>query len=243
MTGPVDLPRGQDPDDTDDGDAPSLDDATVAALQALLRDEPVQDDQLARERRIRAALEAAPASVPAPRRRAGGGGWLVAAAVASVLGIGGYLFVSVSGSGDSDEASTVMASGDSTTESSAEQDNADAAAEDGLSADAPGSSAALPGVESVAPEPVVDLGSFDDLAALLAAADRADPSTEQLGPPPDLETLEPTAGDAVPCIDQQLALGLQVAGVATLDGRIVVVIREPGGTRVLDSGTCTDVAG
>lgn len=242
MTGPVDLPRGQDPDGTDDGDAPALDDATVAALQALLRDEPVPDDQLARERRIRTALDAASASVPAPRRRAGGGGWLVAAAVVSVLGIGGYLFVSVSGSGDSEDASTVMASDDATSGSATEQDSP-AAAEDGLSADAPRSSAALPGVESGAPEPVIDLGSFDDLADVLAAADRTGPWSERLDAPTDLPTAAPSEGDAVQCIDQQLALGLQLVGVATLEGRTVVVIREPSGTRVLDSGTCTDVAG
>ena len=80
MTEPPDsLP----PDGRDEPIEP-VDDAAVARLRAMLRDEPVQDDELARERRLRAALDAAvpvATTAPVPRpRRAGPRPWLVRAA-------------------------------------------------------------------------------------------------------------------------------------------------------------------
>jgi hypothetical protein len=83
---------------------------------------------------------------------------------------------------------------------------------------------------------VIDLGSFDDLDSLLAAADWA---VRSGGP----EVGAPFAGDAAPCVGEQLGLGQQVVGVATLGGRAVVVVREPAGPRVLDGATCTDLPG
>lgn len=212
--------------------AEELDDATVAALRALLRDEPVADDDLARERRLRAALDAAPAAVPAPRRRTGGAGWLVAAAVVAVLGVGGYLFVSVAGSGSSDEsASTDMAEVERA-DSGGEESGV--AASDGTG----GTDTAGPAPPAEAAEPVAELGSFDDLDALLAVARAAGAETAvQSGADPmDLS-------EAMPCVEQQQAFGVQVLGVATLEGRPVVVIDGPDGPTVLDATGCTDWPG
>lgn len=228
--------------------ADALDDATVAALRALLRDEPVADDDLARERRIRAALDAAPAAVPAPRRRTGGAGWLVAAAVVAVLGVGGYLFVSVAGSGSSDEsASTEMAeverpdsggeeSGVADSDGTGGVDTAAEPTERGGETGRP-SSGAPPAAEAAVP--VAELGTFDDLDALLAVARAAgDETAVQSG------TAEPMdLGEAMPCVEQQQAFGVQVVGVATLEGRAVVVVDGPVGPTVLEAAGCTDWPG
>lgn len=232
MTEPID-PRPDPEHLPGEHGADALDDATVAALRALLRDEPVADDDLARERRLRAALDAAPASVPAPRRRTGGAGWLVAAAVVAVLGVGGYLFISVAGSGSSDE--------ESASTDAAEVERADSGGESGVAtSDGTGgvdTAASAPPAEAA--EPVVELGSFDDLDALLTVARAADDQTAVQS-----ESAEPMdLGEVVPCIEQQQAFGVAVVGVATLQGRAVVVIEGPDGPTVLDAGSCNDWPG
>jgi hypothetical protein len=222
-----------------------LDDTTLAALRALLRDEPVDDDDLARERRIRTALDAAtppaaaapsgpapardpapaPGVVPAPRRRNSSGPWLVAAAVLLVLGVGGYLFVGLDGSGGNDEAavtadratgSTPMAAGDA-------NDGTDGA-----------ESSAIAGSG-----PVVDLGAFEDLPALLAAADGSEARSDAAAEP----TLPVGGVDPTPCVEEQRAAGLPVVATATLQGTVVVVVADPAGTRVLVAESCTDWPG
>lgn len=214
---------------------PELDDTALAALRSLLRDEPVDDDELARERRIRAALDAAaspaaatappPGVVPAPRRRNSAGPWLVAAAVLLVLGVGGYLFVGLAGSGGEDEAAVTA---DRATGSTATT--------------AGGVDAGTDGVESSAAAgtgPVVDLGEFEDLPTLLAAADGNEARADGSGgvPLPD-DGVDPT-----PCVEEQRASGLPVVATATLQGTVVVIVADPAGTRVVVAATCTDWPG
>lgn len=227
---------------------PELDDTTLAALRALLRDEPVDDDDLARERRIRIALDAAtspaatappgptgptparepapaPGVVPAPRRPNSSGPWLVAAAVLLVLGVGGYLFVGITGSGDSDEAAVTAdrATGSTST-----------AAGDANSGTDGAESSAIAGSG-----PVVDLGDFEDLPTLLAAADRSEARSDAAAEP----TLPDGGVDPTPCVEEQRASGLPVVATATLQGTVVVVVADPAGTRVLVAESCTDWPG
>jgi hypothetical protein len=224
---------------------PELDDTALAALRALLRDEPVDDDDLARERRIRTALDAAtlpsatapvgpapasesapaPGVVPTPRRPNSSGPWLVAAAVLLVLGVGGYLFVGLTGSGDNDEAAVTAdrATGSTST-----------AAGDANSGTDGAESSAIAGSG-----PVVDLGDFEDLPTLLAAADRSEARSDAAAEP----TLPVGGVDPTPCVEEQRAAGLPVVATATLQGTVVVVVADPAGTRVLVAESCIDWPG
>ena len=224
--------------DTDAGP----DDATVERLRQLLRDEPVDDDDLARERRVRVALAAAvpPARRAAPRR------WLAAAAIVSVMGIGGYLVVAVN-TGTNDETASndtsMVAEADSgvdvgTVTAEEEPGSAGRAlAQDetattitGMQQEATGAPSA-PAVDAS----VVDLGPVASRAAAIAAAEALEQgSTDSDGALlrriPDAQTLR--------CIDQQRALALDVIAVATLDDRELVVVRSPTGPLVLDAVSC-----
>ena len=113
---------------------------TVAGLRAMLRDEPVDDDELARERRIRAALAAAPVTsgsepshdapsvVPIPRRSARPARCWSRRRSLAVLGIGGYVVVSGAGSGSSNDSAEVATADQDTLASSTVPGAADSAA-------------------------------------------------------------------------------------------------------------------
>ncbi len=241
MTDPHDDPDRPDRPGQPDDDAG--DDAATRRVRELLRDEPVDDDELARERRLRVALAAAvpPAHRAAPRR------WLTAAAIVAIMGVGGYVMVTV-GTGASDENAS----------------NDAAVATDDLSGADGGSGAAGPEPESAgrsaAPDAppttatgmqqdatgapsasgvdasVVDLGPLESIAAAVAAAQALEDRTADAD-----ATLPRRIPDeaALRCIDQQRALGLEVIAVATLDGRDLVVLRSPAGPLPLDAATCT----
>lgn len=229
---------------------PELDDTTLAALRSLLHDEPVDDDELARERRIRAALDAAtpapaaapaaaptPGVVPTPRRPNSTGPWLVAAAILVVLGVGGLLVVGLPGSGGEDEAAVTA---DDSTDSTATPSGDANTGIDGAESSAAGGNGPQTGAIDGS-GPVVDLGSFEDLPTLLAAADgigvRSDDAVE---PPLPDGGIDP---DPTPCVEEQRASGLPVLATATLQGTVVVIVADPAGTRVLVASSCTDWPG
>ena len=251
-------PTNPDPaEGADDAAEPSADtelSARAAAdLRALLRDESVEDDELARERRIRAALDAfAPAAavrqgpVPAPRRR-NGRALLVAAAVLAVVGVGGLFVTGIARSGGDDSAS--MESADSAATTTVSGAAADGAPDLPASAEAEGGSAdgvappsAADSAEATSTVPldraqastaaVADLGAHVDEASLLAAIAAGTA---------DLDVDTPRSNDAavLPCVAQQRAAGVVVLGVATVDGQVVVVIDAPAGPQLLDPLTCT----
>lgn len=237
-------PLDDDPALVDD----AIDPAALAGLRAMLRDEPVDDDEIARERRIRAALAAAPVTsrsepshapsvVPIPRRSTARP-WLVAAAVLAVLGIGGYVVVSGAGSGSSNDSAEVATADQDTLASSTVPGAADSAASAAPeAAGAPTTTVGTTGsAADIAPPRVADLGQYVDLAALRAALG---------GAPVELRSaqadIEPTP-DALPCVEQQLATGIDVVGVATVGGLRVVVVTAPTGTEVLDAATCAPAA-
>ncbi len=234
-------------------DDAALDDAALAQLRALLREEPVEDDEPARERRIRAALDAAPravtsagdqrkagavgrtvpAPVPAPRRSPARP-WLVAAAVLAVVGIGGLVALRTSGSATSDSAEVATADR-STTGSATASEESGAPGVGGMTTttapSATGSAADLAATQ------VADLGSYPDVAALRAALDAprsadAAPVRPPAAPPPE----------AQPCVDQQLATGTEVLGIARVGTALVVVVTGPDGPTVLDATTCSPTA-
>lgn len=228
---------------------PEVDPAALAGLRAMLRDEPVDDDEVARERRIRAALAAAPVTsgsepshdapsvVPIPRRSAARP-LLVAAAVLAVLGIGGYVVVSGAGSGSSNDSAEVATADQDTLASSTVPGAADSAASAAPeAAGAPTTTVGTTGsATDLAPPRVADLGQYVDLATLRAAVGPA--AVDRRSAQSDIE---PTP-DVLPCVEQQLATGIDVVGVATVGGVRVVVVTAPTGTEVLDAATCAPAA-
>ena len=228
------------PTDPDDGP----DDATVARMRALLRDEPVEDDELARERRLRNAMGAAqewgvdtpsgpaPAAVPPPRR-AGARPWLVAAAVLALVGIGGYFAVSISGSGSNDESADSAA----TLEESADATRAPSDATAGADG-APSTTATMDPAPTEATGTVASLGTFDDIDALRSAITDGAADLQAPGAVP-----RSTGAEDLRCVQQQLALGIEVVGTAVVGATPVVVTRTPAGLEVLDAATCTRLAG
>jgi hypothetical protein len=254
MTEPTNPDPAEGADDGADRSAPTeLSDRAAADLRSLLRDEPVDDDDLARERRIRAALDAfTPAagstqgSVPVPRRRSGRG-LLVAAAVVAIVGVGGLFVAGIARSGGDDSAS--IESADSAATSTASGAAADRAPDpqaadgaDGGSADEavpPGAAGSAEATSTVpldrAQAPTVavdDLGAHDDEQSLLAAIAAG---TAGLG----LDTPRSKDPTVLPCVAQQRAAGVVVLGVATVGDRVVVVVDAPAGPQLLDPLTCT----
>lgn len=253
-------PTTPDPDPTSDPVEAELSAAAEEQLRALLRDDPVPDDELARERRIRAALDAfepAPAQrpaahrdplapsttpVPVPRHRAGRG-LLVAAAVLAVLGVGGLFVAGIARSGGEDSASTEAA--DSAAVSSTVDGVAGGAAEERSPAMEPPAAADGSGDESGSAAPtstaapdrslastdsVVDLGAHDDVAALLGSLGARDGD--------GVDTTRSTDPSVLPCVAQQRGAGIVVLGVATVGDELVVVIDAPSGPQVLDPASC-----
>lgn len=236
---PGDPARPGDAGRSDDDVGP--DEATVERLRQLLRDEPVDDDELARERRVRVALAAAvpPARRAAPRR------WLAAAAIVSVMGIGGYLVVTVN-TGTNDETASNDTSMVAEADSGVDVGTVTAEEEPGSAGRAltqDGTATTITGMQQEAtgapPAPavdasVVDLGPVASRAAAIAAAEALEQRTDSAGALlrriPDAQTLR--------CIDQQRALALDVIAVATLDDRELVVVRSPTGPLVLDAVSC-----
>lgn len=220
------------------------DDATIAGLRALMRDEPVEDDELARERRLRVAMRAAqdwevdttssapPAAVPPPRR-AGARPWLVAAAVLALVGIGGYFAVSVSGSGGNDESADSAATLEESTEATRAPADATAGA-DG----APSTTATVEPAPTEATGTVTSLGTFADIDTLRSAIEdgAADLQAPDAAP-------RSTGPEDVRCVQQQLAFGVEVVGTAVVGATPVVVTRTPAGLEVLDAATCSRLAG
>jgi hypothetical protein len=254
MTEPTNPDPAEDADDATELPAPAeLSDQVVADLRALLRDEPVDDDDLARERRIRAALDAfTPAAettqgpVPVPRRRSGRG-LLVAAAVVAIVGVGGLFVAGIARSGGDDSASMETAdSAATTTESGAAADRTPApqasAGADGGSSDAempPGAAGSAEATSTVpldrAQAPTVavdDLGAHADEQSLRAAIAAG---TAGLG----LDTPRSNDPAVLPCVAQQRAAGVVVLGVATVGDRVVVVVDAAAGPQLLDPLTCT----
>lgn len=236
MTEPTD-PTSQD----DPSEAP-VEPAALAELRALLREEPVEDDELARERRIRAALDAAPrageappgslAAVPAPRRAGSARPVLVAAAVLAVLGIGGLFVVSIASSGGGQDESASLDAG-SSADASSQPDRAPAEATAGAGADAaaPTSTVVPAAPEAEAATSVVDLGVFADEAALRAELDAADGAARTSSAPA-------TDPQEVSCAAQQSAQGVVVLGVATVASERRVVVRPFDELVLLDPSTC-----
>jgi hypothetical protein len=222
-----------------------LDDATVARLRALLRDEPVEDDELARERRLRTAMAAAqapgvgapaedrPSPVPPPRR-SGARPWLVAAAVLALVGIGGYFAVSVTGSGGNDESADSAAMQPESSDAARAPEDGTAGADGSPTTTTPDPDSAL----AEATGAVTDLGTFDDIASLRSALDVAPAA----GAAAD-SVQRSAAPDVMPCVQQELALGIEVVGTAVVGGEPVVVVRTPAGAEILDAATCAPVAG
>lgn len=248
-------PTTPDPDPTADPVEPELSAAAEEQLRALLRDEPVPDDELARERRIRAALDAfepaparrpadhpAPLSpsttpVPVPRHRSGRV-VLVAAAVLAVLGVGGLFVAGIARSGGEDSASTESADSAATTstfDAAAAEGSPNMAPPEASDGAADESGSATPSTtapaRSLAPtDSIVDLGAHDDVEGLLrslgAGGDRA------------VDTRRSTDPTVLPCVAQQRGAGIVVLGVAAVGDELVVVIDSPSGPQVLDPASC-----
>jgi len=278
MTNPPDDPDQPMPSNPD---AARPDDATMERLRALLRDEPVDDDELARERRLRVALAAAdpveisgvgisgvevpgtgdvahadhapqhgsqvrPATVPVPPARRGAPRrWLVAAAILSILGIGGYLVAAV-GTGSNDQSASNDAAMLAEDRSGADdeavardtgpQSTGPALAPDAVPTTMPGMNSEATGAQpgAVFDASVVDLGRVEGLAAAVAAAEALVPGDADGA----ATSRRVPAGPVLRCVDQQRALGFEVIAVATLDGRELVVVRSPAGPLVLDAVSC-----
>ena len=277
-----DQPVSDEPDNDaarpDDVDVARPDDATVERLRALLRDEPVDDDELARERRIRAALIAAehvdtpavevpgtaipthaahsqqqlekpdaPATARVPSARRGAPRrWLVAAAILSVLGIGGYLVITPGSASNDQNASdnAAMATEDrsgaddeSVARDAGPESTGRALAQDAVPTTVPGMGQESPEAPSAAgfDASVSDLGRVESLDAAVAAAEILGPGDTAGAATSRRRVL---AGPALRCLDQQRAFELEVLAVATLDGRDVLVVRSPTGPLVLDAASC-----
>lgn len=191
-------PPPDDHQDLPDAADPRIDDEQLAALRALLRDEPVDTDPAAAERRILAALDAADAgplrpvadpatatgrtgarttSVAPPRRTWSARPVLVAAALLAVVGIGAVVWGSASRDAEfmasaGDDATGQEAGGivdDSAAGDSAAGDRAQEDADDGAGAS---ESAQAPSTLSPAAAPasaLADLGDFDSVEQVLQA--------------------------------------------------------------------------
>jgi hypothetical protein len=251
MTDPTNPLHDQGPDDREDPADTELSADAEARLRARLRDEPVDDDDLARERRIRAALEAfAPEAsstqgpVPTPRRRSGRV-VLVAAAVLAVVGIGGLFVVSVTRSGGEDSASMESADSAVTTDAAEDRSPAMEAPESSPSntsadefGDGSGDAAGSAAPTSTAPldrslastDSVPDLGQHDDVQDLLDAL--------RNGADVGVDTARSNDPAVLPCVAQQRAAGVVVRGVAMMGTELVVVIDAPSGPQLLDPRTC-----
>ncbi len=232
---------------------------SAADISARLADEPVPDDELSRERRIRAALTVfdeqhsrptvRTAAVPVPRRRADPG-WLAVAAVLAVFAVGGFLIMS---SRSTEDAST--------------SDSAESAiAELTDSTLAPGPAGAS--LDPAEPATLADLGTQADRDAVLSAVDErlgavsndfatppsttsgAGSSAEDGARSPEPDELDGATGGEIgatreatpselPCIGQLQATGEQPVAVASIAGVPVVVARRPAGYEVYDSRSCT----
>lgn len=264
-------------DDSLDGDAdrtdPALSSAEVAALTDQLRNEPVEIDELARERRIRLALaamdeaqdplgsaetatatETAPAPVPPPRRNGNGRVWLVAAAVAAVLGLGGLLASTLpDGSSDrAEQAGVALDAADAaTTTVAASPELGEAPAADGGSGPVLREESAIDGDGSTSDTVgVTDLGAFASEAALRervarfaapgAAPESAPPPTEDDGRSPTTTAVPEVASSVAPsdCVLRRRAAGDAVLGAATVGGSPVVVIVDGDRIELVDDATC-----
>lgn len=232
-----------------DQEPTELHDDDVIRLRALLRDEPVEVDELVRERRLRAALDAAPAvaPVPAARRRAVAP-WLTAAAAIVLVGLGGYLLVAVAGSGaggdeSADSSGAEVATMDSATGGSAAAD--DSASRDPAGADAAdgageqlSTTTALAAESTAGPAPVTDLGEFPDSAALrarLAAPPDEELSSARSAPFVDVAATTKAVSD---CVERQRASGAEVLAIASIDAEPIVVVRAETGIELLAIPSC-----
>lgn len=229
-------------------------------LAALLRDEVIPDDELARERRIRTALAAfdqqdpgsAPGAAPVHDRRRRALPWWTAAAAVLVV-VGGYFALDIRTESDQ-LASSDAGSG------SAELEEAQA-----------GSPSAL---DETTVDDLVDLGPQADRDAAVAAATRIlgeasssfeaaqsttsmqsttsiDPSSEIAESPAapteqDGASSETTGSsgrrspgaEELACLQQLVASGERPQAVATVDGTAVIVVRRPSGYEVYEITTC-----
>ncbi len=242
MTEPDDM--HQDPGADRRDPVPSGDE--LDRLRSRLRStEAVDVDQASRERRLRTALAAfdepvAPV-VPLPRRGAPRR-WLVAAAILAVLGVGGYVAVSLGGPSNGDAESTALAQDGPSADAGAAQmappstvvTSPPAAASErsdqsGGSTDQGAASDATPFDPSV-----IELGSFVDPESLVAALGAGtDHSTARLD--------RVASAELTPCVEQQRALGVEVAGIAQIGGVRVVVIRTGSELTVLDGISCVAI--
>lgn len=261
-------------DASPDGDAdridPALSSAELAALTDLLRNEPVEIDELARERRIRVALAAmdeeedpigfpataagtAPAPVPPPRRTGNGRVWLVAAAVAAVVGLGGLLASTLpDGSSDrAEQAGVALEAADAaTTTAAASPELGEAPAADGGSAPVLREESTGGGGPTSDTAAVTDLGAFASEEALRervtrfaapgATPESAPPPTADDGRSPTTTAVPEVASSAAPsdCVLRRRAEGAAVLGVATVDGSPVVVIVDGDRIELVDDATC-----
>lgn len=263
MTAPTD-----DHDPSGPSEAP-LDDDRLAALRAMLRDEPVDTDPAATESRILAALDAAadePArhgSValggvgPRPgRRRAGPAGprWsarpvLVAAALLAVVGIGAVVWSSTdrdaqftASAGDAATAETTGAPGDEAG-GSADSESLDGSEESGAAGASADPSSTLAPAPAAAGN-VADLGDFDSVEQLR----RVDPDDllERLADDQGSDAGRSTQFDqqasaAEACAAQRSSRGERVLGVATVAGAAVVVVEVDGARALFELPSCRPV--
>lgn len=256
----------------DDGDPHA---ATHAALvRGLLADEPITVDAAARDRAIAVAMAAAdeppllvdpsaprearrheldrelPLPTPVTRldeRRAGRFRGLAIAAAAVVLVVGGaaainwgQVFGSSSNSETAEDASTA-----------ADTSNADRAGAAGGAAEAPAeSTTTAPGSDesfaSGAAQSLPQLGSFDDLGALMEAAGAAG-TTDKTERADQSAASEPAAPATGPCPEVLASIQVQTLATATFRGTSVLFVRgeDPSGsirTLVLATPSCDLIA-
>ena len=258
-------PPPDDHQDLPDAADPRIDDEQLAALRALLRDEPVDTDPAAAERRILAALDAADAgplrpvadpatatgrtgarttSVAPPRRTWSARPVLVAAALLAVVGIGAVVWGSASR-----DAEFMASAGDAATgqeaggivDDSAAGDRAQEDADDGAGAS---ESAQAPSTLSPAAAPasaLADLGDFDSVEQVLQA--RPSQLLERVPGDPRTDAARSTQFDrqasAVDaCALQRSSAGERVLGIATVTGTPVLVVEVDGVPAVLELPSC-----
>lgn len=249
------------PDDHDDPtvspDAP-MDDQRLAALRALLRDEPIDVDPAATESRIMAALDAADARpVPTeldrattgrpevrrtttPRTHRAGRPLLVAAAVLAVVGVGAVVWSSterdaefMASAGDASEAEAT-APGDGGVAGGAQDDSA------GAGADAAPTTTVAPAAPAIPSDAgLVDLGRFDSVQQLL----RDVPEDLLRRTPTDPgassnEQFDTDAASAPACAALRRSQGEQVLGIATVAGTSVLLTEIDGTRAVVEVPDC-----
>jgi hypothetical protein len=252
------------PDDHDPSQVPDppLDEERLAALRALLRDEPIEIDAKATDARIRAALEAAGTTAPGTATSAGSTPLiagqpgehrrttspppptrshratrplLVAAAVLAVLGVGAVVWSTA----DRD-AEFLASAGDADSEASAARAADDSAGgsdlEDGATESAgPTSTLAPPTAAALDAGTLADLGRFDSVDDLLRQVPAVPTESPGAG---GADGFVPASGAALECVATRAAAGEVVLGTATVGADTVLVVEVQGAPLLYDLPAC-----